>query len=147
MNAVESEDEGQILTTSTPRGPIDGRLRRAQALLANTPAGLNITRSLITDTLPGPTAIHTTLTGNDPPAAFGQAFETIRTANNRDDLRAAEAKAARAYWQTIADLPVAFAEKSKPVPEHWNTVGVRTAGTSETKTPTLAPTPPGTKNT
>ncbi len=119
-------DEGRLLTTSTPAGLADARLRRTQALLQGTPAGLAISWRLITDKLRGQAGILTAITGEPLPSCFADAFDAAQRETDTDRLRLAEANAAKAYWNPISRLELNFAA-SKPVPEHWRTVGSRSS--------------------
>ena len=120
-------DEGRLLTTTAPRGTTDGRLRRAQALLPTTTAGLGISRQLITDKLRAQAAILTTITGQPAPDTFARAFKELNNATDINAQRVAEAQAAMAYWQPIATLPLTWAPKHPP-PAHWETIGPRQSG-------------------
>ncbi len=119
-------DEGRLLTTSTPRGTRDARLRRAQAMLAGATAGIGITRDLLTRKLRAQAALYEHVTDNTPPAPFAEAFDTVRSSEDVATVRLAEANAAKIYWQTLADIELRFAPRAT-VPDHWRTIGSRSS--------------------
>jgi hypothetical protein len=108
-------------------GSDDGRLRRAQALASGEPLGVEIARSLLAQKLDGQVAVLAKL--NAPATTVAQ----VRTHRDRvlaaaaiDDMRAAEAAAAIAYWSAWTELRCYFpkSEHSK-IPEHWHSFGRR----------------------
>lgn len=122
-------EDSPIIATS---GPVreDARLLRAQAYAVTEPAGLEVTRALLTAKLHGQAAICRDIL-RVPAAArmIDDLAGTLKDAPELDDCRSTECAAAVAYWQVWADrvtVPFSPADMLK-VPVHWNRFNGRTS--------------------
>lgn len=124
---VHLDTNGELIACSVAGGPDLAGLRRAQALAADGPAGLEIGRSVLAAKVEGQRALFSELPG----AAEGteplqRALGEIENATDLDALLAAEAQAAAAYWNAWAPLETRFAVRdARKLPEHWHTFGQR----------------------
>jgi CRISPR-associated endonuclease Cas1 len=134
--------DGRTLAVSGQFGLDDARLRRAQALSAEQPVGVQIARWLLSRKLLGQRAVVRELpdeTGATE-AAIGAGLLELERAETIEQLRSAEAQAARAYWQAWRGMPTLFARKDENrVPQSWRLFGNRTSPLS--CSPRLAATP------
>ena len=118
--------DGRLLLTSET-GSGDPRLRRAQALVTSTNAGVEIVRGLLKRKVAGQRQLYLRLTG-DPSdrAAFDLAAADLDRADSFDGLRLAEAQVALRYWTTFAAVPVRFRPADRErIPPGWLAVGPR----------------------
>jgi CRISPR-associated endonuclease Cas1 len=101
----------------------DARLLRAQAYAVTEPAGLEITRALLTAKLAGQSAIcRDVLRVPGASHNIDDLAEELNRAPELDDCRSLEGAAAMAYWQAWADrvtVPFSPADMLR-VPPHWN---------------------------
>jgi CRISPR-associated endonuclease Cas1 len=134
--------DGTVLATTGPVRPSDARLRRAQALAAQSGKGLHIARELIHRKLAGQEKVaRHKLLDSTTAEEISQYKETLSTAENLDAIRLIESRAAAAYWSPWRDLPVTFPKCDlSRVPEHWRVFGTRKS--SLTGSPRLATNPP-----
>jgi hypothetical protein len=124
---VQLDPSGEVLATSVANGRDLPALRRAQALAADGPAGLEIARTILAQKVAGQRAVVDELTDIDEAqASIRSALDEIERAADLDALLVAEAQAAAAFWQAWAPLPVRFPRtEAARVPEHWRTFGQR----------------------
>lgn len=118
--------DGQLLLTSET-GSGDPRLRRAQALVSSTDAGVEIVRGLLKRKVAGQRQVLVRLTSDaQERAAFDHAVGDLDRADTFDGLRIAEAQAAAHYWARFATVPVRFRPADRErVPPGWLVVGPR----------------------
>lgn len=117
---------GRVLTTSGLRGRDDPALRRAQALAATNPIGVEITRYLLGRKLDGQAANALALDRPDITTRIVGHADDLRSVATMDDLRVLEAAAARHYWSAWASLELHYSRRLRDrVPEHWLTFGSR----------------------
>jgi len=119
---IQLDHDASILSASIG-GLDDARLRRAQALLPHTEHRLAIARELLEAKLQGQLAVLESF-GLHGAGAVREALALLGRAERIDRVLVAEAKAAEAYWEAWADVPMEFARRDR-VPEHWRTFGVR----------------------
>jgi hypothetical protein len=115
------------LTVTGPASPSDSRLRRAQALSAQSGADLRIARTLICQKLAGQERITRDGLNNSAAAeTIAQASAALDTAVTIPAIRQLEALAGHAYWHAWKSLPVNFPKVDvRKVPEHWKMFGTR----------------------
>jgi CRISPR-associated endonuclease Cas1 len=120
--------DGQILCSSGPTKS-EAKLRRAQALAPHTGAGLEITRTLLTEKLSGQRQLLGRLDADAYPVwVLERALAVVEAAGSVEDAVVAEAEAAATYWSGWADVEVRFQPADRcRVPEHWRTFGQRTS--------------------
>jgi len=104
-------------------------LRRAQALAASSDLGVEIGQRLLSLKIAGQAAALCSV-----PAMDGSSHlvrdHVDQLADCRDEvsLRALESRAANAFWQAVADLPVAFIPSDEArIPASWRTIGRRSS--------------------
>jgi CRISPR-associated endonuclease Cas1 len=136
--------DGRTLAISGQLGRDEPKLRRAQALAANTTTGTTIARTLLTDKLEGQLQVATQLPnlneGLTAQATITGALSDLEQAPTIEAMRKAESHAARAYWQAWVATPLTFARKDTDrVPDSWRVFGSRTSPLSGG--PRLAVTP------
>lgn len=120
---VQLDHDGSVLTASIGGGLDDARLRRAQALLPMTEYRLTIARELLEAKMKGQLAVLDSF-GLAGGSAVCEALALLDRADRPDVVLIAEAKAAEAYWDAWADVPMEFARRDH-VPDHWRTFGMR----------------------
>jgi CRISPR-associated endonuclease Cas1 len=139
---VHIDADGRLLTTSVVFGPTLPPLRRAQALAAGGPAGVEIARELLTTKVGGQRVLLDELPGGETSIEpVDRALREIKCATEIPWLLGAEAQAASAYWQAWSELPTPFPTRDAgTLPEHWLTFGQRAS--LITGGPRLASNPP-----
>jgi CRISPR-associated endonuclease Cas1 len=124
---VMLDRDGSVLATTGPVHPSDAKLRRAQAVAAQSGAGLQIARELISRKLAGQEQVARTKI-RDPLIADAIArFRSALPSTTRlDDIRTLESQAAAAYWSAWRSLPISFPNNDLiRVPDHWRTFDTR----------------------
>ncbi len=119
---IQLDHDASILTASIG-GLDDARLRRAQALIANTEHRLAISRELLEAKLKGQLAVLNSF-DLDGPRAVREALSSLDSADRIERVLIAEAKAAEGYWDAWAAVPMQFARRDH-VPDHWHAFGMR----------------------
>ena len=119
---IHLDHDGSILTASIG-GLDDARLRRAQAMLPMTEHRLTIARELLEAKIRGQLAVLDSF-GLAGGSAVREALALLDRADRIDVALIAEAKAAEAYWDAWASVPIEFARRDR-VPDHWRTFGMR----------------------
>ena len=137
---IQIDADGQLINCAGPAGLNDARLRRAQALAAETGngtdsgtgtrpgtgIGFGIARDLIRQKLIGQLGVLERLRDKAAIQIVSSAIERIAAVESIDRLRSLEGEAAIAYWGAWRELDVVFVERDRDrVPEHWLTFGVR----------------------
>jgi CRISPR-associated endonuclease Cas1 len=124
---VMLERDGKVLAVTGPVRPSDAKLRRAQALAAQSDTGVRIARDLIARKLTGQEQVARDML-RDPVSAdeIARCRVTLPNANRFDVIRSLEAQAASAYWSSWRNLPITFPKNDLiRVPDHWRTFGTR----------------------
>jgi CRISPR-associated endonuclease Cas1 len=121
------ERNGKVLATTGPVRPSDSKLRRSQALAAQSGADLKIARELISRKLAGQEQVARAKL-RDPLTA--DAIVRFRSAlpntTSLGEIRMLESQAAAAYWSAWRDLPITFPKNDLiRVPDHWRTFDTR----------------------
>jgi len=130
---VALDPDGRLLAASGNLGRDDPRLRRAQALAIDTPAGDAIAHRLISEKIAAQAETLVAVDRIAPVdeatiAALHDAAGGLHVATCRDEIRQAEAVAAAAYWSAWAAVPVRFARLDVDrVPKAWLSFGARTS--------------------
>ncbi len=127
---------GNPMLSSGPAGCDYPHLRRAQALAADYPVSLEITRYLLSHKIDGQARVMAQMdadnagvlamggrTGDTPHSGVRSSMEG---SSNFEELRVLEAGAAAAYWLAWSTQPVNFPKKER-VPEHWRSFGSRSS--------------------
>jgi CRISPR-associated endonuclease Cas1 len=124
---VHVDSSGELIAASVAPGVDLAGLRRAQALAADGPAGVEIASSILAAKVEGQLAVVDELqVGAESREAVQSALSEIGHAADLDALLAAEAQAAAAYWQAWAALPARFPPREAArLPDHWLTFGRR----------------------
>jgi len=124
---VHVDTSGELIACSIAAGADLAGLRRAQALAAEGPAGLEIARTILAAKVEGQRAVLDELPALcEAEEPVQSALGEIERATDLGALLAAEAQAASAYWQAWAPLPVRFPRREAArMPEHWQTFGQR----------------------
>lgn len=130
---VVLDPDGRLLAASGNLGRDDPRLRRAQAVAIDSPAGDDIARRLIAEKIAGQAETLTAVdqiapVGEATIAALREAVGRLHVATCRDEIRQAEALAAAAYWSAWVSVPVRFARRDLGrIPDAWTTFGPRSS--------------------
>jgi CRISPR-associated endonuclease Cas1 len=118
--------DGDVILTSAPVGPDHPRLRRAQALAARSPIGLDLTRALLTAKLRGQAAVLEGLDQDSTP--LHRLGEAMGCADSLSAARLIEAQAAALYWGALEGVSFPWnRQDAKLVPTHWGSVGPRSS--------------------
>jgi CRISPR-associated endonuclease Cas1 len=137
---VQIDKDGRLITTSAA-GSADARLRRAQALAATNPSGVEITRVLLGEKLAGQrTVLERLQAGHKLEQAFAEAETRLQEADTFDAVVFAERDAALAYWSAWTPVEIRFRPSDvERLPDHWHGFGKR--GSPLTRAPRLAVNP------
>jgi CRISPR-associated endonuclease Cas1 len=124
---VMLERDGSVLATTGPVRPSDAKLRRAQAFAAQSEAGFQIARELISRKLAGQEQVIRTklrdLLTADTIARFRAALPNT---TRLDEIRLLESQGAAIYWAAWRDVPIMFPKADLiRVPDHWRIFGTR----------------------
>jgi CRISPR-associated endonuclease Cas1 len=133
---------GKVLFASGPTAPSDARLRRAQSLALGNGTALRISKEFIAQKLDGQATLVRDMLHNPVAADVIIRFrDELSTSESIESVRIIEAQAAKAYWQSWADVPVCWPRKDgRKVPAHWKRFGSRISPL--THSPRLAANPP-----
>jgi CRISPR-associated endonuclease Cas1 len=151
---VQIGRDGELIAISSAERFHNTKLRRAQALAADTGRGLQAKRHLAAAKLEQQAARVEAMPQLWPPkpnggkgqvdvaAVIRRELEKLSTCETLENLRASESVAGHWYWQTLAGLTVSFnARWRNAVPEHWRVPGPRTSSPSGFKSSRKAATP------
>jgi CRISPR-associated endonuclease Cas1 len=124
---VMLDRDGSVLATTGPVRPSDAKLRRAQAMAAQSGTGLEIARELISRKLAGQEQVARAKLHNPTTAdAIAEFRSALPNTTRLDDIRMLESQAAAAYWLAWRDLPINFPKNDLVrVPDHWRTFDTR----------------------
>jgi len=115
--------DGDVLLAPGRTSPDDARLRRAQALAADSGVGLAISRSLIVEKISEQHRVVVNRFRETPDRfvrALGGLVEDAGVAPSLDELRQTEALAAALYFDAWKGLSIRWARRDeKKIPEHW----------------------------
>jgi CRISPR-associated endonuclease Cas1 len=116
---IQLDHAGRVLATSAVVGTDHPALRRAQALAATRPIGLDISRRLLAVKLAGQRQTAETLDA-DAARAIADVTNSLETCKQLEELRLVEAQAASAYWGAWRGVRAEFTtQDAARVPEHW----------------------------
>jgi CRISPR/Cas system-associated endonuclease Cas1 len=102
---IQLDADGDIVALTAGRGTDLPALRRAQALATYTDAGLAVARIVLTEKTDGQAALLPELCATDDVRrTMRDACHALAAAATIDDLLAAEASAASAYWEAWAPV-------------------------------------------
>ena len=126
---MQLDTDGKVIASTAPSRLNDARIRRAQALAASSPVGIEVVRELLRAKLAGQSRVVRKLAQADGAiASITAASNALGGATSASEFRLLEAAAAAAYWGAWADLPVRFARRDQDrVPEHWRSFGTRSS--------------------
>ena len=124
---VMLDRDGSVLATTGPVRASDARLRRSQALVNESEAGLRIARELISQKLAAQERVARDKLRD---SGVGQKISELRaalpTATTVESIRLLEARAGAAYWSAWRTLSISFPKKDlHRVPDHWRVFGAR----------------------
>ena len=124
---IHLDPDGRVLATSSSLGLDDPRLRRAQAMAWETPAGIRVAQDLLRAKLAGQAVVAADLRDAEAAATtIERLVPELDRATSPAELMIVEAAAAAAYWDawTSVSIPWIRADEAR-VPTHWRTVGGR----------------------
>jgi CRISPR-associated endonuclease Cas1 len=124
---VMLERDGKVFATTGPVRPSDAKLRRAQALAAQSGADLKIARELIARKLTGQDQVaRTRLRAPLTADAIARLRSALPNTTSLGEIRMLESQAAAAYWSAWHDLAITFPKNDLiRVPDHWRTFDAR----------------------
>lgn len=119
--------DGDIVAASVPDGRNDVRIRRAQALAAESPTGVEVARYLLALKIEGQLQVSKSLTTDSEPLhVLQQGIQAVQTASDLASLRQVEAATAAAYWSCWGGLEPRFVTKDRSrIPAHWRRFSAR----------------------
>ena len=151
---VQIGRDGEVIAISSAERFHNTKLRRAQAIAADTGRGLQAMRHLTGAKLEQQAARVEGMPALWPPKPNGgkgqvdvvsvirRELAKLSGCTTLKDVRACESVAGRWYWQTLASTPVEFVGGWRPgVPAHWGTAGARASPPSGFKSSRKAATP------
>jgi CRISPR-associated endonuclease Cas1 len=122
---VHLDHTGRLVATSATVGVDTPPLRRALALAAGRPVGVEIARELLTAKLHGQATVADTLSA-DAAQTIRDHLRHLQTAASIDELRVVESQAAAAYWAAWRGIRVRFPnQEATDAPVHWATFAQR----------------------
>jgi CRISPR-associated endonuclease Cas1 len=129
---LQIDADGRVLATFGPPGTDRPTLRRAQAMASQVGRALELSKWIVEAKLHAQLATLQRFSNRLDTAKAHAIVASYRRlaadATSTDELRAAEAWAAAAYWQAFAPLQVRFARRDADrVPGHWRTFGGRSS--------------------
>lgn len=129
---IQIDRDGKLIAATGPQGNDDGRLRRAQALANDSELGLQVSRWILDLKLQGQGRLLAQLGAQEAQKAIAAARRGLEQFHSTNALMSTpEARAAAAYWEAWASLPIEFVRKDQGrVPEHWKTFGPRRSAIS-----------------
>ncbi len=131
---IQLDRDGQPVAMTAPVATNLPGLRRAQALGASSPTGLDIARLVLGEKLRGQAAVLRELPATT--RSTEQVDQTIRQLDAATDLPgllAAEFAAASAYWNAWSTVALSFPRsQAARLPEHWLTFGQRYSALTRT---------------
>ena len=118
---------GKVLFATGPNAPSDVRLRRAQAVAHTSGAALRISRELIDQKLAGQEQVaRHKLTASGCAEKIHCYRSELAEADDLNQIRLIESRAAAVYWSGWRALPITFPTKDQcRVPAHWRVFGTR----------------------
>lgn len=124
---IQIDRDGKLIAASAPPGNDDARLRRSQALASNKKGGLKLARWILELKLQGQHDLLARLGAVKAQEAIKVSLRGLKLMDSTDDLMSTpEARAAAAYWEAWASLPIQFVRADAGrVPEHWKVFGPR----------------------
>jgi CRISPR-associated endonuclease Cas1 len=124
---IQIDRDGKLIGSSAPPGNDDARLRRAQALARETDIGVQFARWILELKLKGQHDLLAKLHAPVAQQAVKAALRGLKETDSTDQLMSTpEARAAAAYWEAWASLPIQFVRAdARTVPEHWRVFGPR----------------------
>ena len=123
--------DGEVITTSTPKGRTNPELVRAQALVSASEDSVGLSRSLVLQKLEGQLAVLARVKGSeDMQSALEFEIDQLRNAQSGREVLSVEAQAAQRYWSAWQGIEVRFTDPSS-VPGHWLTLGARKSSYTE----------------
>jgi CRISPR-associated endonuclease Cas1 len=124
---VMLERNGKVLCVTGPVRPSDARLRRVQALAAQTGADVTVAREMISQKLAGQERVARDKLHDKAAAQEIADYRlALAEAETVDTIRSLESRGAAAYWAAWRDVQVLFPKKDlQRVPEHWRKFDTR----------------------
>jgi len=124
---VMLDRDGSVLATTGPVRPSDSKLRRAQALAAQTGVDVTIAREMISRKLAGQERVAGEKLHDNAAAQEIAGYRlALAETDTVDAIRSLESQGAAAYWAAWREVQVLFPTKDLPrVPKHWCTFGTR----------------------
>jgi CRISPR-associated endonuclease Cas1 len=121
IGLVIVDSDGTVLAIGASSTHDDARLRRAQALVGDTEAGLDIARTLLLAKLDGQARVIRTHFGDaDSVDAIDASTTQVSKLDTVDRVLLVEANAANAYFHAWAGIPITFAKvDAGVVPPTW----------------------------
>jgi CRISPR-associated endonuclease Cas1 len=117
---IHLDHAGNVVATSHSGGGDHPALRRAQALAASRPVGIEISRRLLRAKLDGQRDV-VALLDADAASHLSSLRATVGTVSELAGLRLAEAQAAQVYWAAWRGVKPRFATKDvHRIPQHWH---------------------------
>src|SRR5947207_12525368 len=118
---VMLDRDGSVLATTGPVRPSDSKLRRAQALAAQTGVDVTIARELISRKLAGQERVAGEKLHDNAAAQEIAGYRlALAETDTVDAIRSLESQGAAAYWAAWRHVQVLYPTKDLPrVPEHW----------------------------
>ena len=137
---VHIDREGRVLAVSAVQGTDNPALRRAQVRAADSPVGLDLARTHITEKIQGQLAVVRRISAEDAAHVIEAALDDLHRAETLDQFLMAESVAASVYWPALSGGPVRFtkADESK-VPAHWRIIGQRRSPLSQSTRMAVTP--------
>ena len=138
---VMLDRRGKVLTVTGPVAPSDSKIRRSQALALGNGIALEISKELISQKLAGQEQLVRELLHDSVTAdAITRFRDLLSGAESIERVTLIEARAAKSYWHSWADIPILWPRKDEAcIPQHWKRFGSRISPI--THSPRLAASP------
>ena len=136
ITVAQLDRGGRPLLVASPQGRDDSRIRRAQAFAPTTPAGLDVTRYLLSVKLAGHADVLRYLDQQVAAARMGDHLVPLAAAASLSGMVDVEAQAANLYFGAWIDVHTRWASRNAQlVPDHWHTFASRRSPLRASKSP------------
>lgn len=135
ISIVQLDRDGRLLTTCTPPGSDDARIRRAQAAAANSDVGTDIGRALIEAKLPGQASVLSSL-GSTAENEVHRLADLVAQAHELPPVTNLESAAANVYYAAWSGLVTCkFTDNdAHRFPSQWSMFSARNSPLHPSKT-------------
>jgi CRISPR-associated endonuclease Cas1 len=140
---VHLDTDGRVFFVAAPSAAVDPKLRRSQAVAAETGLGLRLSRELVQAKIEAQRQLFARIAGSSvSPRTIDSVLRNLSQATSGADIRNLEAIAAKTYWGAWRTIPIRFTKRDAAlVPRHWRSYDSRTSALASSRSPRKATNP------